>query len=126
MCGGVPRIVFWNGELSDPMNNFFNAFVAKGAIVAEYFFKNGFGNIDSEKSYQLEHINPPVLQDGSIAYILPQVHTFASDFVFQKLKSNYTSGLVANAAKWFNAGGGLADLFEKICLWMVPLPSQQH
>ena len=72
------------------MDTYFQAFEDKGAIVAGYFFKNGFGNIDSssEKSYQLEHINPPVLQDGSIAYMSLPVHTFASDFVFQKLMSN--------------------------------------
>ena len=130
-CGGVPRTVFWDRTFANPMDYLLQAFEEKGAIVAEYFFKNGFGNIDTEKSYSLLHINPPVLLDGSISYMSRPVHTFASDFVFQNLKSNYTSALVAQAASWFNAGGGLASeklgaasaghLFEKICLWLVPL-----
>ena len=57
MCGGVPSIVLWNGELSDPMDYFFRVFEDNGAIVAGCFFKNSFGNIDFDK----EHINPPRL-----------------------------------------------------------------
>ncbi len=47
------------------------------------------------------------------------------------MKSNYTRGLVTEFSNWFNAGGGLVSeklgavsaghLFEKICLWLVPL-----
>lgn len=134
-CGGIPRIVLWGGNFSDPMVNFMQDLECKGAIVAEYFFRNGFGNVDTEKSYHLVHINPPVLQDGSISYESIPVHTFASDFVFQKLKSTHTSALVADAANLFNAGGGLATeklgavsaghLFEKICLWLVPLSGRK-
>eukprot|EP01036_Dinobryon_divergens_P029800 gene29800-38949_t len=113
-------------KLADPIDTYFQAFEDKGAIVAGYFFKNGFGNTNID-SYDLVHINPPVLQDNTIVYMSFQEYTFASDFVFQKLMS--PAALMAEAASWFNARGDLTsdklgaasagDLFEKICLWMV-------
>eukprot|EP01035_Chromulina_nebulosa_P036814 gene36814-49653_t len=115
-----------NRKLADPIDTYFQAFEDKGAIVAGYFFKNGFGNTNID-SYDLVHINPPVLQDNTIVYMSFQEYTFASDFVFQKLMS--PAALMAEAASWFNARGDLTsdklgaasagDLFEKICLWMV-------
>jgi hypothetical protein len=133
MCGGVARILFWDGLFDDPMNSVHAALQAKGVAVAEYFFKNGFGNVDPEKSYALLHINPPFSQELSrLWYEAPQpIHTFASDWVFQQLKSKFTTGLVTEATGWFNAGGGkiaseklgavsAGHLFEKICLWLVP------
>jgi len=131
-CGGVARIVLWKGTANDPMNAFELAFDQKGAIVAEYFFKIGFGNVDSENSYALVHINPPTLPDGSLLYDCKKpVHTFASDYVFERLQMIFLRAQVTNAANWFNAGGGFASeklgavsaghLFEKMCLWLVPL-----
>ena len=81
--------------------------------------------MNTENSYSLLHINPPMLLDGSISYMSRPVHTFASDIVFQKLNKSCE-------LSWFNAGGGLASeklgaasagnhLFEKLCLWLVPL-----
>ena len=132
-CGGVARTVLWNGIGDDPLNDLDTALTEKGPIVAEYFFKHGFGSVDPEKSYALLHINPPYSQsEGRILYnAFRPDHSFASDCVFQQLQSCFTKGLIAEAAGWFNAGGGLASqklgavsaghLFEKICLWLVPL-----
>jgi hypothetical protein len=131
-CGGVARIVLWDGSGDDPMSSLEIALQAKGAVVAEYFFKHGFGDVDSDKCYALVHINPPYCHEhGRWLYDAPLPdHTFASDYVFQQLKSKFTTALVAEAANWFNSGGGIASeklgavsaghLFEKICLWLVP------
>ncbi len=97
ICGGVPRLVFWNGAGDDPMSAISVALRDKGAAVADYFFTHGFGNVDPEKSYSLIHINPPSC-DGTVMYHCREdevVHTFASDHIFKELKKKYTSGLVA-------------------------------
>ncbi len=131
-CGGVARFVLWeDGIASDPIGEIDMALQNKGAIVADYFFKNGFGNMDVEKSYALLHINPPC-EEGKIIYdaIMP-IHTFASDYVFSEIASKYKQGLVAEAIGLFNAGSAVASeklgsisaghLFEKICMWLVPI-----
>jgi hypothetical protein len=129
-CGGVPRIVLWVGPSGDPMRKFDDALKAKGATVANYFFKYGFGDVDPEKSYFLVHINPPISESGDgVMYGGTPVHTFASDYVFQKLAAMHGSSLIAEALGLFNAGGGVASLgavsaghlFEKICLWLAPI-----
>lgn len=136
LCGGVARYVLWNGQGIDPLKRHLNtALHDKGATVAEYFFKNGFGDIDDNKSYQLVHINPPRGVDGRWEYDGSPVFTFASDFVFQQIKSKFTRGLVTEAVGWYNAGGSLMSekigavsaghLFEKICLWLVPISSTE-
>ena len=56
--GGVPRNIFWDGLGENPKNKFEASLVAKGATIAEYFFKKGFGDIDSQTSYMFLHINP--------------------------------------------------------------------
>jgi hypothetical protein len=102
----------------------------EGAMVAECFFKNGYGNIDSEISDSLIHINPPVT-NGKIDYASPkQIHTFASDYVVREISDRYLK--LAEVIDWFNAGlevtkkqfGATSDLFEKIFLWLKPLSRQ--
>jgi hypothetical protein len=74
--------------------------------IMELLSQGAFSRTVSEILTSIKSTSTP---HGSIAYMSPPVHTFASDLVFQKLKANYTSALVANAANWFNAGGGLAS-----------------
>jgi hypothetical protein len=133
-CGGVARIVLWSqvGHSEDPIVKFCAAFNEKGPLVASYFFKHGFGNVDQENSYHLVHINPPFsLQENRYQYDSEAIHSFASDYVFRRLSRMYHGSLIAEAANIFNAGGDLASnslgasyagqLFEKICLWLVPI-----
>lgn len=50
ICDGIARIVLWNDRGEDPMSSVDIALQEKGVVmVAEYFFKHGFGNVDQER-----------------------------------------------------------------------------
>jgi hypothetical protein len=48
-----------NGKGSDPLEKLQTAVESKGSTLIQYFFYHGFGNVDTEKSHMLIHINPP-------------------------------------------------------------------
>lgn len=138
VCGGVPRVVLWDGIGYDPMNTLNQTLLDKGPRVADYFYKHGFGDIDAYKSYSMIHINPPFSPEkGRLLYECDTgliVRTFASNYVCQELTRMHSKGIITSLVELFNAGGGLASerlggvsaghLFEKICSWIVPLANQ--
>ena len=130
--GGVARLVLWDGIGDDPMKMFYSALNNKGARIANYFFQSGFGDIDILKSYLLIHINPQYPNDLNNTWnYMDYSYSFASDFVFNQIKDIYNKGLVSEAVNLFETGATVAKsmlgavsaghLFEKICLWLVPL-----
>ena len=124
--------MLWNGIGNDPMKMFYAALSDKGAHIADYFFKSGFGDIDILKSYLLMHINPQYQNDTNNTWnYMDYSYSFASVFVFNQIKDIYNKGLVSEAHNLFEFGATVAKsrlgavsaghLFEKICLWLVPL-----
>jgi hypothetical protein len=130
-CGGIAKIVLWKSYGDDPMRVINTALLDKDSIVADFFFKNGFGNVDPNVSYSLIYNNPPSSEEGVVLYhseMMTAGHTFASDHVFRHIQENFKKYFNAQAKNLFDAGNvsGLAsqtleNLFEKICLWLVPL-----
>lgn len=128
--GGVPRFVLWDGQGTDPQELLDDALDSKGATVIDYFVNYRFGDVDSEKSYMLMHINPPWSHEqDDWDYLGKVVHSFASDVIFQTLSKKHERPLLASAADRFNAGvakqsyggGSAGNLFEKIVLWLKPI-----
>jgi hypothetical protein len=96
--GGVPRSVLWDRKGRDPLEKLQEALDSKGANVINYFFRNGFGNMDPEKSYMLMHINPPWLpEQDDWEYLGRAVHSFASDEIFQTLSKKYERSLLSGS-----------------------------
>lgn len=133
LFGGVPRSIFWDGVEEDPLMKLEDALESKGGIIADYFFKHGFGSVDPEKSYMLLHMNPPWSpSDNDWLYDRRAVHSFASDMIFKRIAEKHQSRLLAEPINLFNAGvasevyggGSAANLFEKICLWLNPMAGQ--
>lgn len=133
LFGGVPRSIFWDGIEEDPVKKLKRALEAKGGIIADYFFKNGFGNVDPENSYMLLHMNPPWSPSADDwLYNEFEVHSFASDEIFKIIAEKHRSRLLAEPIYLFNAGvasevyggGSAGNLFEKICLWLKPIAGQ--
>ncbi len=55
-CGGIPRMVLWQSvhpDETDPMSYLTMALDQLGVKVIDYFFKNGFGNMDHGDTYYL-------------------------------------------------------------------------
>ena len=137
--GGVARDVLWNydenGETPySPEKMLEIAIVKNGRIVAENAFHIGFHKADDEIYYTLIHINPLTSEDGSVIYS-DIMFTFASDYVFRRLKSIIQKSLVLEATAWFCAGGEISVqkygaatarwMFKRICLWCVPLAGRE-
>ena len=134
VCGGVARLLFSAG---DPIAKINAALKFRGASVIEYFFKYGFGGLDSDTNYALIHINPPYsVDEGRYLYDAPiPDYAFASDYVIQQLTNMYVTKLFGEQINLFNAGGGLVseklggatagNLFEKICLWILPMAGEE-
>jgi hypothetical protein len=133
LFGGVPRNVFWDGIEEDPVIKLEDALESKGGIIADYFFKHGFGSVDPEKSYMLLHMNPPWSpNDNDWLYNHRAVHSFASDTIFKSIVHKHASRLLAEPINLFNGvasdvygGGSAGNLFEKICLWLKPIAGQR-
>jgi hypothetical protein len=128
--GGVPRHVLWDGIFENPEVKLESALQEKGAKVIEYFFKHGFGNVDSENSYMLLHMNPQWVPDkNDWDYQKKEVYSFASDEIFKILSKKYETSLLAEPINLFNAGvapevyggGSAGNLFEKVVLWLKPI-----
>lgn len=133
LFGGVPRNIFWDGIEEDPVPKLEDALESKGGIIADYFFKHGFGNVDPEKSYMLLHMNPPWSpSDNDWLYDRRVVHSFASDEILKRIAAKQQSRLLAESTNLFNGGvasevlGGSSagNLFEKVCLWLKPIAGQ--
>jgi hypothetical protein len=133
LFGGVPRNIFWDGKEEDPVMKLKRNLQAKGGIVADYFFKHGFGNVDPENSYMLLHMNPPWSPStDDWLYDELEVFSFASDEIFKIIADKHRSRLLAEPINLFNAGvasevyggGSAGNLFEKICLWLKPIAGQ--
>ena len=128
--GGVPRHVL-PGPAGDSRILLLKALEEKGGLVAEGFFKSGFGTIDMFQSYMLVHINPPTV-DGDYVYGGRAKYTFASDYIYQWLNDKYQAIMLAGAVGMFNAGAApeaygavsAGHLFEKVCLYSKPLRGQ--
>ena len=127
--GGVARQVFRNISAVEVIDRLIKD---KGDDIIAKFLKHGFGWKDFEINYTLIHINPCRDSDGRYLYSDSNIsYTFASDYVFRKLCDYHRDGLLAEAASLFNAGGDIAcqklggasagNLFEKLCLWLVPV-----
>eukprot|EP00349_Pseudokeronopsis_sp_Brazil_P005188 CAMPEP_0202968314 /NCGR_PEP_ID=MMETSP1396-20130829/13571_1 /ASSEMBLY_ACC=CAM_ASM_000872 /TAXON_ID= /ORGANISM="Pseudokeronopsis sp., Strain Brazil" /LENGTH=299 /DNA_ID=CAMNT_0049694489 /DNA_START=464 /DNA_END=1360 /DNA_ORIENTATION=- len=131
--GGVPRYVLWNGNGTDPSRVLEEALSSKGAVVAEYFFTKGFGDIDPNKSYMLVHINPPFMPDkGDWDYLGLGIHSFASYEIFKRLSMSFESYMLSNSCNLFTTGaaknklgaGSAGNLFENIVLWLRPIAEE--
>jgi hypothetical protein len=124
LLGGVPRHVIWNGRGDDPRDLLEAVITDKGAEIVNKFFSHGHGGIDMVKSHMIVHINPQ-----SETVYSRYNYSFASDQIFQRLCAMFNQSLIANACNLFNSGvssdtfGGASagNLFEKVCLWLVPL-----
>lgn len=136
LLGGVPRSLFEGIEplsMIDVEESVNRTLIEKGGVIADYFFKNGFGNIDSENNYLLVHINPPKNHDGEWMYDKLVHYSFASDEVFRRIVNMYHTRLLQMPMNLLNFGiaseayGGATagNLFEKICLWMKPIAGRQ-
>jgi len=137
LLGGVPRSLFKDTKAISIVNvtkHLNKVLIDKGSIVSDYFFKNGFGNIDSENSHLLVHMNPPKSFDDQWLYDDELVtYSFASDEVFKKIVDLYRTQLLQLPLHLLNFGiapnvygGSTAGcLFEKICLWLKPIAGQQ-
>jgi len=124
--GGVPRSIFsveFQKDLSEALK-------AKGSLIASYFSKSGHGNIDSEASYMLVHINPfYIVEDDIWKYDSAAVYTFASDHIFEEIYKLNVKQINCAALDIFNNGKGnencggssAGNLFEKLVLWVYPL-----
>jgi hypothetical protein len=127
--GGVPRYVF--GKKSDKRME--KAIEMKGGIVAERFFKTGYGMEDSTQSYMIVHINPPGSAETGFIYDGIPEFGFASTYVFDKMVSKHHEQMLAGARGFFNVGvasdtyGAVSagNLFEKICLCLKPVDGQR-
>ena len=130
--GGVPRSIF-GGALEED-KKLIKTLVAKGGMIADYFFKHGFGNVEPETSYTLLHMNPPWSPvNNDWLYQASAVYSFASDAIFQKIAEKHKTRLLAEPINLFNAGvapdvyggGSAGNLFEKICLWLKPVAGNE-
>jgi hypothetical protein len=130
LFGGVPRYIFPNPVVGrDPHILMNKALTEKGGVLAESFFKFGFGMVDWLQSYMLVHVNPPVSANGEFDYRGQAVYTFASDAIFQWLAKKHSTQMLAGAVGMFNVGAAsesygavsAGKLFEKVCLWLKPL-----
>jgi hypothetical protein len=128
LFGGVPRLVFWD-ESSGPEQQLIDRLEDKGSAMAVYFFECGFGDVDDAKSYMLVHVNPPwITLENRYRYDL-HVWSFASDEIFKRIGDKYIKRTISGAINILNAGvasevlggGSAGHLFEKICLWLVPI-----
>lgn len=132
--GGVPRFVLWDGIGCNPLKELRSAMESsEGSTVIQYFFCDGFGKANSEKSCLLTHLNPPWLPErDDWDYLNGRVHSFASDEILRTLPRRYASDLLRQAKDVFNTGraslvheGGSANnLFEKVVLWLKPIAGQ--
>ena len=140
--GGVPRYVLPRSHAADQQLLLLleSAVSQKGGLIITEFFKFGFNTIDLIQNYLLVHINPPPFVSASYSDIdsdfqydgIPN-YSFASDHVFQLLVSKYGTMMLAIFSVVFNVGvatsayGAVSagHLFEKVCLWLKPLESQQ-
>ena len=133
-CGGIIRLLLT--DEADSIDDIEDALFHKGSMIANYFSKYGFGDLDIETNSALIHMNPPYsVEKGGFLYRAPPVYSFASDYVFTQLASNYDTALMAEVTGWFDAGGGKAStklggataeyLFKKICLYLLPLAGEE-
>jgi hypothetical protein len=128
LFGGVPRHVFWSKK-EYPERLLRSELQSKGSLMVKYFFECGFGAVDSDKSYMLVHVNPSwVTLENRYDYEQYEWR-FASDENFKLLCEQHRNQIFSNAINIYNAGvaseafggGSAGNLFEKICLWLVPL-----
>ena len=99
---GVPRFVFWRGKAIDPMDKLTDTVRQKGGIIADYFFRHGFGDIDANSDYMLVHMNPLINTTG-IFYGKP-VYEFASLQICQLIMAKHEISILSEARNVFNAG----------------------
>ena len=127
--GGVPRKVFSNDQKRE--ENFLeNLLKAKGARIASKFFSTGYGDIDSDMSYSITHINPPRLDDDSDwDYFGNRQFSFASEEIFMKINDNFNKKILNDVINILNTGMGPKTLgevsagliLEKFCLFLSPI-----
>ena len=125
--GGVPRSIFWDGVEKNPEDLLRDALDTKGGMIADYFFKYGFGNIDAETSYMILHKNPPWSPEhNDWLYEQRSVYSFASDEIFKSFAEKHRVRLLAEPINLSNDGvaSEVYNLFEKICLWLKPIANQ--
>lgn len=103
--GGVPRYIFASPDHSRSSHILLDeALIGEGGALVETVFKFGMSSFGRQHSYMLLHVNPPVLADGSFDYNYSgmPVHTFASDYIFQRLMERHSAQMLAGAACMFN------------------------
>jgi hypothetical protein len=130
LVGGVPRDIFSTDKNIRSINESLQtAITVKGPILADGFFKYGFGNIDEYISYKLIHINPPKDLTRESWEYTESYYSFASDYVFLEISKKFENALLASALNTFDAGVGsetyfsasFGIFFEKVCLLLVPI-----
>ena len=133
--GGVPRSVLWDGTGNKVEQTIDTMIRLYGHRVIKNFFQYGFSEIDSLTDYTLIHMNPQKSQDGKYIYQSPNpIVNFATDYIFRILKSVFKRYMLREPARWFHTGCDAAvakygydvasSIFEKICLWIVPLENR--
>ena len=84
LYGGVPRRVFSIAQKQEE-ERLEILMASKGELIANKFFSTGYGGVDSDMSYSITHINPPMLDDGSDwDYFGKRQFSFASNKIFKK------------------------------------------
>jgi hypothetical protein len=127
--GGVPRKVFSKYQKQE--EEFVETLLeSKGARIANRYFSTGYGDIDSDISYSITHINPPMLDDGSDwDYFGKRNYSFASKKIFMKVGQYFDKTILNEAINIFNSGKGPAIYgpvtcgmrLEKMCLIILPI-----
>ena len=124
LFGGVPRHV--SGKNS--RQRLESILTEKGSAIVKSFFRCSFGTLDTLQNYMIVHINPP-MEEGKFVYDGTVVYSLASDEIFRRLEVLHNTQMLAGAVNLFNSGAATekygaaaaGNLFEKICLYLMPL-----
>ena len=129
LYGGVPRRVF-NTNQEQQVVSLETLLETKGARIANRYFSTGFGDIDSDISYSITHINPPRLDDDSDwNYFGKRQFSFASEEIFIKIYDDFDKKILNDAINILNSGIGPKEygaatcglILEKFCLFLSPI-----
>jgi len=94
MCGGVLRSILGCTAI-DLREEIEKALIFKGPIIAAYFFKHGFGGVDTDTDYLLIHLNPRYSEEeGRYLYSAPPKYGLASDYVLRELTSKHQTAFI--------------------------------
>eukprot|EP01039_Chlorochromonas_danica_P005685 gene5685-6269_t len=108
-------------EKKNPLTVIEAAIYDKGELVAERFFKAGFGGTEDVIADVLVHRNPPVVNGKHQFGEIPYAYFFASPFVLRSLLQLKNHMLAAQARNKYKAdtfrGGEDGSEFERLCLY---------